>query len=62
MAPPARRPRPPRCHRFSLTIATIAIVLGIIWVLDKSTRLDGAPSVYPGTALGIVALSLLFGT
>lgn len=40
----------------------IAIALGLIWIVDQAAGLHVPWSVYPGTALGIVALGLLLGT
>lgn len=61
-APPPRRPRRPKSRLLSVTLATIAISLGSIWILDETVIDDMEPSVYPGTALGIIAIALLVGT
>ncbi len=58
--PPARPSRPPRSHLFGMTMAVIAIALGALWVVDE-TGTTVSPSVYPGTALGIIAVALIVG-
>lgn len=60
--PPSRRPRRPRSRLLSVTIATVAITLGAIWVLDETVVEEMEPSVYPGTALGIISVALLLGS
>ncbi|MDQ3095126.1 MAG: PspC domain-containing protein, partial [Actinomycetota bacterium] len=60
--PPSPRPRRPRSRLLSVTIATVAITLGAIWVLDETVVEEMEPSVYPGTALGIIAVALLLGS
>jgi phage shock protein PspC (stress-responsive transcriptional regulator) len=58
--PPPRPPRAPRSHLFALTMAVIAIVIGALWVYDANGH-SVPPSVYPGTALGIIAAGLIVG-
>ncbi len=55
-------PRRPRSHLFGLTLATIAIAMGVLWAVDGLTSYDLDPSVYPGVALGITAAALIIGT
>ncbi|MDX6298130.1 MAG: hypothetical protein QOI51_1987 [Nocardioidaceae bacterium] len=55
-------PRRPKSHLFGLTMATIALALAALWIFDATSSYDLNPSVYPGTALGIIALALLAGT
>lgn len=57
--PPA--PRRPKSHLFGLTMATIALAMAGLWIFDVISPYDLNPSVYPGTALGIIALALLAG-
>jgi len=64
---PPRPPRPPRAPRerprlLVMTLAVIAIAVGTIWVLDETVVAVLEPSVYPGTALAIIAAALLVGT
>lgn len=40
-------------------MAVIAIALGAIWVIDEIAVDEMNPSVYPGTALAIIAMALL---
>ena len=61
-AVPAPAPRPPRSHLFGLTMATIALAIAGVWIVDATTSYDVNPSVYPGTALAIIAVALLAGT
>jgi phage shock protein PspC (stress-responsive transcriptional regulator) len=58
--PPPRPPKAPRSHLFAITMAVIAIVLGALWVFDETGHAV-SPSVYPGTALGIIAAGLIVG-
>lgn len=62
--PPPRPKRPPRepSHLLGATLATIALALGTVWVIDETAVGQLPPSVYPGTALGIIAAALLVGT
>ncbi len=63
--PPPPRPRRPRrepSHLLGATLATIALALGTVWVIDETVVAQLPPSVYPGTALGIIAAALLVGT
>lgn len=57
--PPAPRPR---SHLFGLTLSAIALAIACVWVVDVTTSYDVNPSVYPGTALAVIALALLAGT
>lgn len=59
---PPPPPRRPRSHLFGLTMASIALAEAVLWIVDATTGLDPNPSVYPGTALGIIAAALLAGT
>lgn len=63
-APPTVPPRPrlPRSRLLATTLAVIAIALGTVWVLDETALGEIEPSVYPGTALAIVAVALLVGS
>jgi phage shock protein PspC (stress-responsive transcriptional regulator) len=54
--------RPPRSHLFAITMAVIAIAIGTIWILDATVVDSMAPSIYPGTVLGITAVALLVGS
>lgn len=58
---PPRRPRE-RPRLLGLTLAVIAIAVGVVWVLDETVVGQMQPSVYPVTALGIIAAALLMGT
>jgi phage shock protein PspC (stress-responsive transcriptional regulator) len=58
--PPQRPPRAPRSHLFAITMAVIAITLGALWVYDEAGH-TVSPSVYPGTALAIIAAGLVVG-
>jgi phage shock protein PspC (stress-responsive transcriptional regulator) len=58
-ATPPPPPRRPKSHLFALTMGTIALAIAGLWVVDETTSLDPHPSVYPGTALGIIAAALL---
>ena len=58
--PPPRPPRAPRSHLFAITMAVIAITLGALWVYDETGH-TVSPSVYPGTALAIIAAGLVVG-
>lgn len=60
-APPPPPPRP-RSHLFGLTMATIALAIAAVWIVDAATSYDVNPSVYPGTALAVIAVALLAGT
>jgi len=40
-------------------MATIAIALGVVWLLDDGVVDDLPASVYPGVALGIISVALL---
>ncbi len=55
-------PRRPRSHLFGLTMAVIALAEAAVWIIDATTSYDVNPSVYPGTALAIIAAALLLGT
>lgn len=66
----ARPPGPPpptpsrKLHSsrlFWVTIAVTAIALGGVWFLDEAVYGEVPLSVYPGTALGIVAVALIVG-
>lgn len=62
-----RTPRPPRPPRerprlLGMTLAVTAIAVGVIWVLDETVVAELEPSVYPGTALALIAAALLIGT
>jgi phage shock protein PspC (stress-responsive transcriptional regulator) len=59
-ASPPPRPRAPRSHLFAITMAVIAITLGALWVYDDTGH-TVSPSVYPGTALAIIAAGLVVG-
>jgi phage shock protein PspC (stress-responsive transcriptional regulator) len=59
-SPPPRPPRAPRSHLFAITMAVIAITLGALWVYDDTGH-TVSPSVYPGTALAIIAAGLVVG-
>jgi phage shock protein PspC (stress-responsive transcriptional regulator)/FtsH-binding integral membrane protein len=59
-APPPRRPKAPRSHLFAMTMAVTAIALGALWVYDEAGH-EVATSVYPGTALAVIALGLIIG-
>ncbi len=61
LPPPPRPVRAPRSHLFAITMAVVAIAMGSLWILDATVLVDVAPSVYPGTALGIVAVALIAG-
>ncbi len=58
--PPPRAPRPPQSHLFGMTMACLAIALGILWVVDVSIH-HVAPAVFPGTALAVIASGLVVG-
>jgi phage shock protein PspC (stress-responsive transcriptional regulator) len=59
--PPAPQgPRTPRSHLFTITMAVIAIAIGALWVYDANGH-SVTPSLYPGTALGIIAAGLIVG-
>ena len=59
--PPApQRPKAPRSHLFAITMAVIAIAIGALWVYDANGH-SVPPSIYPGTALGIIAAGLIVG-
>jgi phage shock protein PspC (stress-responsive transcriptional regulator) len=60
VSPPPRPPRAPRSHLFAITMAVIAITLGALWVWDETGH-TVSPSVYPGTALAIIAAGLVVG-
>ncbi|MBA2772716.1 MAG: PspC domain-containing protein [Nocardioidaceae bacterium] len=63
--PPPPRPRRPRrepSRLLSATLAAIALALGTVWVIDETVVAQMPPSVYPGTALGLIAVALLMGT
>jgi len=60
--PPPPPPKPPRSHLFALTMATIAIALGVVWLLDDAVVDDMPASVYPGVALGVISVALLIST
>ncbi len=62
--PPPPPPRPPRRPISPLVPVTLCLVLlaeAVIWVLDVGFDVDVLPSVYPGTALGIIAVGLIVG-
>lgn len=61
IAPPPPPP-PPRSHLFGLTMATIALAIAAVWIVDAATSYDVNPSVYPGVALAIIAVALLAST
>jgi phage shock protein PspC (stress-responsive transcriptional regulator) len=58
--PPPRPPRARRSHMFAMTMAVMAITLGALWVYDETGHAV-APSVYPATALAVIAAGLLVG-
>ncbi len=60
--PRPKRPRREPSHLLGATLATIALALGTVWVIDETVVGLLPPSVYPGTALGIIAAALLVGT
>ncbi len=60
--PPPPPPKRQRSHLFGLTMATIALAIAGLWTFDVTTSYDLNPSVYPGTALGIIAVGLIAGT
>lgn len=65
VAPPPPRPKRPRrepSHLLGATLAMIALALGTVWVIDETVAEQLPPSLYPGTALGIIAAALLVGT
>ena len=62
--PPPPFPPPPRRPRSRLLPITLCLILlaeGLIWIIDETDSADVAPSVYPGTALGIIAAALIVG-
>ena len=59
---PPPPPRAPRSHLFGLTMAVVALALAGVWIVEGATSYDVPPSVYPGVALGIIAVALLVGT
>jgi phage shock protein PspC (stress-responsive transcriptional regulator) len=61
--PPPPPPAKEHSHLFGITMAMIAIAMGVVSILDQ-TAFDGdiTPSVYPGTALAVIAAALLLGT
>lgn len=60
VSPPVSRRQ--RSHLFGITMAAVAIAMGVVWILDLTVFDDMPASVYPGTALGIVAAALLLGS
>ena len=56
--PPLRRPR---SRLLAITLCVVLLAEGAIWLVDNAADVDVHPSVYPGTALGIVAVALLVG-
>ena len=60
--PPPPPAKPPRSHLFAVTMAVIAIAIGIEWIIDQTTTAAVPGSVYPGTVLGVTALGLIAGT
>jgi phage shock protein PspC (stress-responsive transcriptional regulator) len=54
-------PRRPRSRLLPITLCLILVAEGLIWILDQTDTADVAPSVYPGTALGIIAAALIVG-
>jgi phage shock protein PspC (stress-responsive transcriptional regulator) len=61
-AAPPPPPRRPRSHLFGLTMALIALAEAVVWIIDATSSYDVNPSVYPGTALAVIAVALLAGT
>jgi hypothetical protein len=63
MAPPlpSRRPRPARSPLLAVTLCLVLLAEGIIWIVDVAAGVDVHPSVYPGTALAVIAAGLLVG-
>ncbi len=58
LTPPPKRPR---SHLFGLTMAVVAFTMAGLWIFDETTSSSVDPSVYPGTALGIIAAGLIVG-
>ncbi len=56
------KPKAPRSHLFAVTMALIAIAIGVLWILDETIFSDVPPAAYPATVLGITALGLIVGT
>ncbi|MGI8888368.1 MAG: hypothetical protein ACR2GB_05275, partial [Nocardioidaceae bacterium] len=54
-------PRVSRSHLLSLTMAVIAIALGVLWILDDTIFANLPPAAYPATALAITSLGLIAG-
>jgi phage shock protein PspC (stress-responsive transcriptional regulator) len=61
-AAPPPPPRRPRSHLFGLSMALIALAEALVWIVDATSSYDVNPSVYPGTALAIIAVALLVST
>lgn len=59
--PPPPPPRRPRSRLLAITLCIVLLAEGAIWLVDNAGDVDVHPSVYPGTALGIVAAALLVG-
>jgi phage shock protein PspC (stress-responsive transcriptional regulator) len=58
--PPPPPPGPPRSHLFGITMACLAIAMGVLWVVDETIH-SLPPAAYPASALAVTAAGLIVG-